>query len=240
MKDWQLQPARDHGLSLAERAKSLNREQGLIDRLFNRLWYVSVCCYMKLMHSLRVEQIEHLPAHTPFVLVANHTSHLDALTLFAALPRKLSRVAFPVAAGDTFFETQPVAIFAATFINALPIWRKNCGSHALEQLRERLTHDRCIYILFPEGGRSRDGVMQPFKAGIGRLICGSDVAVVPCHLDGCFEALPPDSKRPRRRRVTVRIGKPLSFADQPNAREGWQHAATALENAVRALAPPRA
>src|SRR5207253_1083373 len=119
--------------------------------------------------------------------------------------------AYPIAAGDTFFEEPVVAAFAAAFINALPVSRKSAGRHALDDLRYKLIEERCVYILFPEGTRSRDGRMGRFKAGLGMLVAGADVPVVPCHLDGTFAALPPHRKRPRCERITLRIGEPLRF-----------------------------
>lgn len=53
-------------------------------------------------------------------------------------------------------------------MNALPIWRTNCGAHSLEDLRGRLRRGQSVYVLFPEGTRTRDGAMGKFKPGIGR------------------------------------------------------------------------
>ena len=68
---------------------------------------------------------------------------------------------FPIAAGDVFFETPAWAAFAAGIMNALPMWRKKFGPHALQELRQRLVEEPCAYILFPEGARSRDRVGRP-------------------------------------------------------------------------------
>jgi 1-acyl-sn-glycerol-3-phosphate acyltransferase len=73
----------------------------------------------------------------------------------------------------------------------LPMWRKNCGSHALADLKQRLVEEPCGLILFPEGKRSRDGSLGPFKPGLGMLIASTNVPVVPCHVSGAFQAFPP-------------------------------------------------
>jgi 1-acyl-sn-glycerol-3-phosphate acyltransferase len=70
---------------------------------------------------------EKLPAHGPFVLAANHCSHLDALVLDSALKPRHRERAFPMAAGDVFFQTKAISVFSAIMLNALPMWRKNCG-----------------------------------------------------------------------------------------------------------------
>ena len=119
-------------------------------------------------------------------MIANHASHLDAVLLASVLPCRLCDRVFPVAAGDVFFNTPGMSLFAANLLNALPMWRKNCGSHALKDLRKRLVDEPCGLILFPEGARSRDGSLLPFKVGLGMLIAGTSVPVIPCYLDGAF------------------------------------------------------
>ena len=116
------------------------------------------------------------------------------------------------------------------------MWRKRCGTHALDELRERLVGEPAIYILFPEGTRTRDGKMGKFKPGLGRIVAASDVPVVPCHLDGAFHALPPGARFPAPKKLTLRVGEPLIFSDQPDERRGWQEITDRLEAAVSALA----
>lgn len=97
-----------------------------------------------------------------------------------------------------------------------------------------MTHD----VLFPEGTRSRDGRMGAFKPGIGMLVAGQDVPVVPCHVRGTFEAWPAHRglPSPSPGHVQVRVGQAITFADIPNERPGWEEIARRLEAAVRDLA----
>jgi len=131
--------------------------------------------------------------------------------------------------------TKASAAFAAIFLNALPMWRRKCGSHAMETLRERLVEGEVVYLLFPEGTRTRTGEVAEFRAGIGMLVAGTNVPVVPAWLEGCFAAMPPESKLPRPRAISLRFGRPLSFAEVANDRAGWREVAGVLEGAVRAL-----
>jgi 1-acyl-sn-glycerol-3-phosphate acyltransferase len=235
MEDWQYKPAGDHGLKPEESLRSLRREAGLTGTMTQSAWRVAVRGYLRIYHRLRVEGSSHLPVKPPFVMVGNHTSHLDALTLSAALPWKLRRFAFPIAAGDVFFESPAVSWFSAMMLNALPMWRKSCGSHAMQQLRERLISEPIIYVLFPEGTRSRDGQLGRFKPGLGMIVAESDIPVVPCYLHGAHAACPPDRKLPRPWPLHLRIGPPLQFQDIRNDRAGWHEIAERLESAVGAL-----
>jgi 1-acyl-sn-glycerol-3-phosphate acyltransferase len=236
MEDWKYRPAGDQHLPPAQGLKSVRREAGLLGGASQLAWRLISRSYLRIYHRLSVQGLEHVPARPPFVMVANHSSHLDALVLAAALPWRLRRSAFPIAAGDTFFETPTATVFAALMLNALPMWRKRCGAHAMAELRDRLLGDPSIFILFPEGTRSRDGTMARFKPGLGMLIGGADVPIVPCHIDGAFAALPPHGRWPRPRALTVRISAPRNFAHLPHDRTGWQEIATQLEQAVAALA----
>ncbi len=195
--------------------------------------------YLRTAHRLIVIGRERLPTTGSFVVVANHSSHLDALVLASQLSRSMRDHVFPIAAGDTFFKTPFSSAFAAAALNALPVWRRSAGRHALDELRQRLGDEECVFILFPEGTRSRDGSLGAFKAGVGGLLAASNVPVVPCHLDGTFEALPPDRRLPRPVKIRLRIGNALRFADVSNDRVGWETVAERLRNAVRELGAQR-
>ena len=217
MKDFELRPAADHGLPLSERLRSPRREPGLIQTIGHCLTGLATRLYFGLWHRLEIHGRAHLPSEPPFILVANHTSHLDALALAAPLPWRLRDRVFPLAAGDVFFESAMLSVFAAGFLNAIPLWRRRSTPKALKELRQRLVNEPCGYILFPEGARSRDGNCLPFKAGVGMLIAETNVPIVPCHLRGCFQAWPPRARLPRLCKITLRTGAPLCFANVPNA-----------------------
>jgi 1-acyl-sn-glycerol-3-phosphate acyltransferase len=235
MDPWRLQPARDTGLTPAERFRSVRRESGLLESLVHHFCFSLLRIYFAIAHRLTIVDREKLPAHGPFVLAANHCSHLDALALGAALKPRHRERAFPIAAGDVFFQSNVSSTFSAIMLNALPMWRKNCGPHALADLRRKLRQERSIFIIFPEGGRSRDGSMKPFKHGLGMLVAGTNVPVVPCGLVGAFEALPPNRRFPRPAAIKLVIGDALEFSLTPNDRSGWAQIAARVESSVRTL-----
>jgi 1-acyl-sn-glycerol-3-phosphate acyltransferase len=237
LPQWEYDPASDIGMPPRKRLESIQRESGLISTGFHFAWWTMVRSYLGVWHRLAISGQKHIPAKPPFILIANHASHLDALVLAAPLPWRQRDRIFPIAAGDVFFTSPVKSAFSAVMLNALPMWRKNCGPHAMKELRRRLLDEPCSYILFPEGARSRDGNMLPFKPGLGMLVAETSVPVVPCHLDGCIDALHADQIVPRRCRIRLRIGEPINFADVPNKRHGWERIATTLAERVKALAP---
>jgi 1-acyl-sn-glycerol-3-phosphate acyltransferase len=236
--EWRLKPARDLGLSFGERLTSQRREFGLAATATHWCWRQLVRFYLRRFHRLEVTGLERLPM-PPFVMIANHASHLDALVLSSALPTGLADRAYPIAAGDTFFTSFTASAFAVYTLNALPMWRRTTRPADLQALRTRLSEDRLIFVLFPEGTRSRDGQMAHFKPGIGALVTGSTIPVVPCYLEGAHAAWPPQRRFPRAGRLRLSIGAPLSFSELANERAAWSLAAEKCEEAVRNLGSAR-
>jgi 1-acyl-sn-glycerol-3-phosphate acyltransferase len=212
------------GFRTALREYVLNpRRQGdLVSHAAHHLWCALVRVYLAACHQLKIHGRDYLPYEPPYILAANHLSHLDALILAAALPYRLRDRVFPLAAEDTCFEPPVRAAFIARVVNGLPIERRKWGPHGLRQLRQRLLEESCVYILFLEGTRSRTGQMGPFKGGIGMLVAGTGVPVIPCYLDGTFQALPPHRHWPRCHKIILRMGAPLLFSEVPNTRAGWR------------------
>ena len=80
--------------------------------------------------------------------------------------------------------------------------------------------------IFPEGGRTMTGALKPGKPGIGVIVSQTGCQVVPAHIGGTFDVLPPGAKWPRFRRVTVAYGEPLDFSADAGRLEGkafYQH-----------------
>lgn len=236
MRKWTYTPARDLDLHGLDRLASPRRERGLIGTIGHACFLAAARTYLALYHRMRVEGRSHLPAVGPLVIVANHTSHLDAIMILAALPRRLRRVARPVSAADTFFTSLPRAGLASVFIDALAIKRGGTGRQQLAQLRERLTEEGCCLIVFPEGTRTRTGEPCRFRHGVGAIVAGTGIPVVPCFVRGAGSALPPGARVPRPKPVGVRFGESMRCDDESDCREGWKQIAESLEAAVLELA----
>lgn len=232
MKKWRYKSARDFGLPMHRRLLSVRRESGLFSSLTSQAWWLGTSAYLRTYHRLTIRGRENLPSKAPFIMIANHTSHLDILQLAATLPMVLRDCAYPIAAGDTFFETRARRLFSWMMLSALPMWRKKSVRHAIEDLRIRLLEEPVVYLLFPEGTRTRTGKIGQFKPGLGMLVAGTDIPVVPCRLSGGFESMPPGAKIPRPRKMKVTIGPPRSYESINNDRAGWNAIASELEHVL--------
>jgi len=235
MEPFDIQPAKDLGLSPSERAQSLRRESGLIETCGHHAWRLFVHTYMATYHRLKVEGREHMPPEPPFILIANHASHLDALALACLVPARLCDRVFPISAADVFFNSSASASITVALINSLPMRRKGSPRHALSELRERLTEEPCGYILFPEGTRNSDEQMGVFKSGLGMLVAGTDVPVIPCRLRGTGRALRKGTRWPKPLPIRLAVGEPLNFQDVDNDRAGWDTVAQQAKESVQRL-----
>ena len=231
------QSAEEIGRSFEKRALDPQRKSLWYESLIHFCWWSVVKAGLRLWNRLEVDGRENLPRQGPMVLIANHVSHIDCLALAAAIaPRRRTKIV-PMAAADVFFPNRLLAVLSSTILNALPVRRtgKACGLHAMRQYRKRLLEHDEIYILFPEGLLSRDGLLKPFKGGIGVLVAGTTIPVVPCYLEGAAEALAPGTHFVRPKKIRVTIGQPIAFERTPNSREGWTHIAETLEARVKNL-----
>lgn len=239
--EWRYKPAPDLDRSLAERLRAFPRYPDMTLYAGRAALQLVMRAYLKLYHRLTIHGREHLPLNESFVMVCNHTSHLDTVSLLAALPVWRVHRAFPAAAVDYFFSSVPRSAVAVLFVNALPFDRQAKGAESLEVCRELLARRGHVLILFPEGTRTQTGQVGRFRSGIARLVAGERTLVVPCYLDGGFRAFPKGAAFPRPRRLTLRFGKPMSFSDvAPEDPEAMTRICTSLRDAVVALSPQKA
>jgi len=168
---------------------------------------------MALFIGLRVRGREHLPEADPFILVANHSSHLDTAALLSLFPvARLQRIR-PCAAADYFERTRTMSWLSRWLFNVLPIRRAGVPAHAedhpIRLMREALERGESL-LLFPEGTRGRGAEMAPFKPGIAWLAEQlPDVPIVPAYLTNMGRALPKGEFLPVPFFCEVRIGAPF-------------------------------
>ncbi|MDM4761771.1 lysophospholipid acyltransferase family protein [Galbitalea sp. SE-J8] len=145
-----------------------------------------------------------------FIVVANHSSHLDAPLIMGALPRPLARYLASGAAADYFFDVKWRTWLTALFFNAFPVDR-GLGQRSRPGMSKGLLERGVPLLIFPEGSRSRTGEMGAFKPGAAALAIACEVPVVPIALTGANVAMPRGRSWPvaGRKPVRVEIGAPL-------------------------------
>ena len=235
MKRWRYDSANDLDRTLVERLRRFPREPDMLVYGLRSLGALIIRAWLRAYHRFEIIGHENIRTNRSLVIVANHCSHLDTLCLLAALPlRKLHR-AFPAAASDYFFQSIPRLWIAAVVVNALPFARQIHVRQSLSLCEQLLANPGTILVIFPEGTRSTTGETQEFKCGIGALVAGRDVAVVPCFIDGSFRAWPKGRRLPRPKRVRLIVGTPRNYRSRNTDKIDISAIATELREAVNKL-----
>jgi len=150
--------------------------------------------FLKLFVGVKFQNARFLLGEKQFIIVANHNSHLDTLTILASLPGKIISKVKPVAAQDHFGKTKLKEKLSNYFINTLLIQRKrdkdNIENDPIHKMIKALDNGYSL-ILFPEGTRGAPEVQQPLKPGIGYVLSERpSVKYVPAFMKGMGKAMP--------------------------------------------------
>ena len=159
----------------------------------NRLW------------RFELQGFERLPETGPAILCANHVSFLDSAFLIIQAPRNISFVG----KSEYLDSWKTRRLFPA--LGMIPIDREG-GEKAQTALiaAEKVLQRGELFGIFPEGTRSRDGMLYKGKTGAARLAMKLDCPIFPVGIIGTREIQPPDAKLPRvGGRVKITIGKPI-------------------------------
>ncbi len=164
----------------------------------------------KLFTGFTVRWIDVAPDTCQRIYFANHTSHLDAVVLWSALPRHIRSLTRPVAAKD-YWTAGRIRRHIATSFNALLIDRQEIKVHQSPvDLMIREMSDIYSLIVFPEGGRAEGEEMGEFKSGLYYL--GKkrpDLELVPVYIDNVNRILPRGEVLPVPLLSCITIGPPM-------------------------------
>lgn len=165
----------------------------------------------KLLSGASVRWIDCQPSTTQRVYFANHTSHLDALVVWAALPHELRMSTRPVAAKDYWTKGAVRRYLATRVFDALLIDRKDIKVHQSPvDMMVRGMGERKSLIVFPEGSRSEDSSIGEFKSGLYYLSKKRPaLELVPVHIDNLNRVLPRGEFLPVPLLSCISFGPPM-------------------------------
>ncbi|MGE5338989.1 MAG: lysophospholipid acyltransferase family protein [Gemmatimonadota bacterium] len=168
------------------------------------------------------------------IYFANHTSHMDTVVLWAALPGALRANTRPVAAKDYWGGGGLRTRIAQDELNVVMIERSRDDrtGDPLDPLREALDHGFSL-IFFPEGTRSPQPLPGTFRSGLYTLAKEfPQVELIPVYLENLHRSMPKGALLPVPIICTVRFGTPIALAESESKEQFLSRA----RNAVIALA----
>lgn len=182
---------------------------------------------------------ENVPLQGSVILASNHASFLDPPLVGSGLHRDINYLA-----RESLFRFPGIGAVLHSW-NAVPVDRDGGGAKGLKIILDRLLAGSAI-ILFPEGTRTKDGLLQRARSGIGLTAIKSDAVVIPVRTFGTFEAFGRNHKFPRPKKIAVKYGAPMRFeklraeakdCSKPRLKEIYQEVADEIMAAIAKLEP---
>ncbi|HUZ88388.1 MAG TPA: lysophospholipid acyltransferase family protein [Candidatus Acidoferrales bacterium] len=166
----------------------------------------------------------------PVILASNHVSHADTHLLLYALSQRTRERTVVAAAADYWYQRPWLGRALSLGLNTFPFSRTG-GPAAVLHSSSELLKSGWNLLVFPEGTRSQDGRLQPFKPGVGHLATETKAPVIPVYVSGSHRIMPKGQRIPLPAPATIKIGRPLLAGRA----EGSRAFTSRIEAAVRAL-----
>jgi 1-acyl-sn-glycerol-3-phosphate acyltransferase len=157
-----------------------------------------------LFYRLRRTGLENIPAEGAVVIVSNHQSHFDPPFVGGGSPRRMNYLA-----RESLFKFGPFG-WVSRSLDAIPIDLEGVGLSGIKETLRRLKRGEMV-LVFPEGGRTHDGEIQPFLPGFVALARRTRASIVPAAVEGAYDVWPRTRKFPKLwGRIHVLYGKPMT------------------------------
>jgi 1-acyl-sn-glycerol-3-phosphate acyltransferase len=178
---------------------------GSILHAFARAW--AKFTMKSILSPLKVSGLDEIDIAKPHVYAVNHGSALDIPALYAYLPFQFRIV------HKKELWSYPIVGWHLKRSGQVCVDQQN-PTRSVGQIKSALrTLKRGMpLVIFPEGGRTSDGRIQPFMAGAFFLAIKAEVDIVPIALRGMYELLPMNTYHIKPRPLEMRVGKPISTA----------------------------
>lgn len=185
----------------------------------------------RLCFRMRIVHPERMIETGPLILAVNHASFFDPPLAGICSRRGVYYLARKTLLKWPFFGP----LFPA--MNVIPVERDGNDMSALREVIKKIKQGNGV-VLFPEGTRSKDGCLQPARAGIGLVIAKTGAPVLPMRIFGSFDAFPKSSRRLHFPQITVVLGEPIHFSPEEIAstsRETYQNLSDRVMEAISSL-----
>jgi 1-acyl-sn-glycerol-3-phosphate acyltransferase len=179
--------------------------------------------------GLELRGTEHIPPDGPLIIAPNHQTFADPPLVTIPVRRAVHYMAW-----SKLFAVPMFGAFIR-LLRAFPVELDMSDSRAVREAA-RLLRAGEVLMIFPEGGRTPDGGLQPFKLGAFRLAVAHATPVLPVSITGGFESWPPGRALPRPGRLTITYHPPLhprtGVDRREAARDLCDRTVTAIASAV--------
>ncbi|HSF10430.1 MAG TPA: 1-acyl-sn-glycerol-3-phosphate acyltransferase, partial [Nitrospirales bacterium] len=186
------------------------------NKIIGQIGMAMVGSLSRIAFPLTVKGIAHLPKEGPFILAANHLSFIDPFIILATVPPSTFSQLYTLG-WEPFFRS-PFRRWVARVGHVIPVGPETPLVNVLKASAALLRNGKSL-LIFPEGERSLDGQLLPFKKGLGVLACELHIPIIPVKIEGSFQVWPPDAKTPQRHPISLTFGEGQTFT--PSMVETW-------------------
>jgi len=198
---------------------------GVVNALRVAMQELAIRPLVWLLAAPRVESHLASTPTRPLLIIANHITSYDVPLVVYGLPSPLRHRVAVAMSGEMLLDFRrgrgepraflnallPIAYWLITaFMNVFPLPRLGGFRRSFEHAGRALDRGYSV-IIFPEGHRSEDGTLQPFRAGIGLLAQQAEADVLPVALVGFDQVIQSGKRWFHAGRITVRVGEPISY-----------------------------
>ncbi len=195
MKDWDYE--NEQWTKLPDYLRHLplfTRHFDFTSKLIKYIWAIFLR-YFFFQFYIRLKVIgDYAPVYKEYprlLVISNHASHLDAISIAASIPVFYWNDLYIAAAKDYFFTNPLFTFFSKHCLGAIPIDRKDRKGEAIQLILQLLSSlERIWLILFPEGTRSKDGKINDFKRGVSLFAEQTKTPILFLYLEGNNELWP--------------------------------------------------
>lgn len=157
--------------------------------IFRLAQWVSIHSF-ETLYRLEAEGLENIPSKGPLLIASNHASFMDPPIIGGVFPR-----------GCWFFARKtlfkgPISNYFLRELLTIPVDRDGDSDvGAMKRVVQLLKAEESI-VIFPEGTRTRNGLPQPIRPGIGWLACKGGASILPTRIEGSFDIWNREHKLP--------------------------------------------
>lgn len=201
--------------------------------LIYRLGYLMYTGVLKLLYRYKVINRERVRLPGGCLIAANHESYFDPPVVGITMDEAIC-----YAARKTLFRTK-FANWIFTKWGGIPLDQEKPDLAALKTMIKTVKSGKKV-IIFPEGGRTETGELQPAAAGVGMLVAKTRAPVLPMRLFGLYDIFPIHDKLPQLTgEITVVVGEPIYFSDEElSSKANYQKIADRIMAEIAALQLP--
>ncbi len=168
-----------------------------------RRWRAVVRFLFRAWFRVRVHHEERVPAEGALVMCPNHSSYLDPILIGAFSPRPVRFMML-----RSYYDRFAIGALCRAW-GSFPVDENRINKQTF-RISETVLKRREVLGMFPEGGRSRTGLLRPGMHGAVILAMRMGAPVTPAGIRGAFEAYPSGARFPKPRRIDLNFGEPFT------------------------------